>query len=895
MNILDRDLVRAINSGRSFALIGSGPSCDLGMPSWRDLADLVANSLTDPDDIKQAKGLILAKQYSKVFSLAEKSLGRKSLLSTIQQALARDWPFGEVYGYLVSWPFQSYLTTNFDDQLSRHLKQQEPDTVTRLNSQTDMQLLYSTATNVIFKIHGDLSAPEDLVLTYNDYSNFQQAFNRKYWRDTIFALLRMVDLLVIGFSASDPDFNEQLERANQIASPDHPVFMFASDIDQSTIDKYFIEKNIRIISYNNSLGKHDGLKRVLARYHPFIAKRSSSSIGIKPTDPNSVLASSMHLFTTTRLADSSGSCISRSCAALLLHVLASFPNYKLVKFAQLLETFKTRIFSLVGVDPDAIQTGLDELYNRGLVQRPTADEITIHPNGLNLLNDVAAQRTLIEEQFDNTSRNFLSNHYSSLTTIQIDAIIGHLKDGLIGAYQKRGMEIARSVFSDVKMDVSDATDILEIVNQYGQDLPTLQDRSAFADLMIEILLNSNHAVKQYLGVLSQGYFAYHALALDQDCSDERLKLAKAKTWIIDSSVMLALLAINSLNYDYAHDLLHKMKESGLQLTTTERLLSELRDHAYWAIANFANEPLDSPRLLLAAQAGLGYKQNLFIDGFTKWSVSQGNPRLDTYLTECLGSDYTKNLSEAIKIQVQSFGIEVREFADWPNFTEQLFHERDLISQTIAVSRKNTNTYTGTDQCDAEAEIVLVSKLIEARFLSQSSFLNQYTSVTIVWKPESMFRFLTLFSSVPSSNDMLYQCMTQDFYYAGFDIIDQQTIANYASPLIHQARMKLADQRSEYEKILGKDRVAKLATEFEQTPDIQKPFYAMQFAFYVASQAEALRKVAVKRATRAEQEAELTQKERAQYKRLKAKYAQRKRKTTQAKRRKQSQQSKKKRK
>jgi hypothetical protein len=428
-----------------------------------------------------------------------------------------------------------------------------------------------------------------------------------------------------------------------------------------------------------------------------------------------------------------------------------------------------------------------------------------------------------------------------------------------------------------------------------QDLPTLQDRSAFADLMIEILLNSNRAVKQYLGVLSQGYFAYHALALDQDCSDERLKLAKAKTWILDSSVMLALLAINSLNYDYARDLFHKMKQLGFQLTTTEKLLSELRDHAYWAIANFINEPLDSPRLLLAAQAGLGYKQNLFIDGFIKWSVNQGNPRLATYLTECLGSDYAKDLLQAIKIQVQSLGIEVREFSDWPSFTEQLFHDRDQLSQTIAASRKSKNLYTSIDQCDAEAEVILISKLIQARFLSQSSFLNQYTSLPIVWKPESMFRFLTLFSSVPSGNDMLYQCMTQDFYYAGFNIIDQQTIVNYASPLVHQARMKLIEQRSDYEKVLGEHKATELETEFEQTPDIQKPFYSMQFAFYVASQAQALREVAVKRATRAEQEAELTQKERVQYEHLKAKHEMKKRKAIQAKRRKQSQQSKKKRK
>ncbi len=190
-------------------------------------------------------------------------------------------------------------------------------------------------------------------------------------------------------------------------------------------------------------------------------------------------------------------------------------------------------------------------------------------------------------------------------------------------------------------------------------------------------------------------------------------------------------------------------------------------------------------------------------------------------------------------------------------------------------------------------MVLIAKLVEARFLSQSSFLNNYTSASIVWKPEAMFRFLTLFSSVPSSDDMLYQCMTQDFYYAGFDIIDQQTVANYASPLIHQARMNLEDRRTEYEKVLGKDRVAELETKFEQTPDSQKPFYSMQFAYYVANQANAMREVAVQRATQAESAAGLSEKERKQFERLKSKQVDRMRKQKKLQRRKQSQHKKKK--
>ena len=187
--------------------------------------------------------------------------------------------------------------------------------------------------------------------------------------------------------------------------------------------------------------------------------------------------------------------------------------------------------------------------------------------------------------------------------------------------------------------------------------------------------------------------------------------------------------------------------------------------------------------------------------------------------------------------------------------------------------------------------MIISKLVETRFLSQSSFLNNYTSAPMVWKPETMFRFLTLFSSVPSGNDMLYQCMTQDFFYAGFDIINQQTIANYASPLIHQARMKLEQQRPEYERVLNKRRLAQLEAKFEQTPDALKPFYSMQFAYYVASQAEAMRDVAVKRAVQAEQNAELTRRQREQFERLKKRDDKRKQKAAKVRRRKKAQQPK----
>jgi len=892
MNIFERKLVQAINSGKAFALVGAGPSCDIGLPTWHHLAEYVTEALTNGSNIEQAKTFIVKKQYADVFDLAEIELGLESLLSIIKDKFITTAASGQLYNYIVSWPFQSYLTTNFDDQLYTHLRTKEPGAVQRLNSEQDMSSLRSTAKNIVFKIHGDFSVPEDIVLTRRQYNNFLTGANRQYWRDTIFTLIRMFSLVLIGYSASDPHFNEQIERAKLSASPDHPVFMFAADIDNTLIHKYFFENNIHIISYNTENGNHTGLKRLLSRYDPFIAKRDSDNIGLVIPDPTtSSLASSLHIFTKTRFLDETATCITRSCAALLLQILSTLPEHKAIDINELLDLFKAKIFAIVGVDPEAIGNALRHLYDNGLIEKPSVESFSVSLSGLRLLESAKADRDLVQEKFENVCQYFLTESYGHIGEAAIRRVINCIKNGLITAFEKRGLEIANSVFTDIPIDISDAPDILDVINKHGASLETLEERSAFADLMIEILLKSGLEIKEYLGALSQGYFAYHSLALDPNCSDERLVLAKEKTWIFDSSIILPLLAKNSLNNHYAKDLLERMKSLGIRCCTTKRLFTEVQDHAYWAITNFISEPPASPRLLLAAQAGPGYKQNLFIDGFVKWSSNQGNPRVHNYIAECLGDNYDKDLGTSINDQIQKLEIEVIGFDQWAGFSDELFARRDSLSSQIAESRQSRNTYTGQPQCDAEAEVVVITEIENSIFLSQSGFLNRYSDNTIVWKPETMYRFLTLFSSAPPETDMLYQCMTQDFFYAGFDIIDDRTISNYAAPLIHQSRMNLEQERTEYEKVLGKERFADIKAKFEQTPDAQKPFYSMQFAYYVAGQAEALRKSAVERAIKAEDKRDLTSTERKRYERLKLRDQERKRRAKKRKRSNQARKSK----
>lgn len=891
MPVIERGLIRAINSGRCFALVGSGPSCEIGIPSWHKIAQLVFDALQDKIDNEAGQNLISERQYPKFFSLAEKAIGLSELLKLIKDKTSGQWPQGQIYQHITRWPFQNYLTTNFDNELQRHLKEQGESFVIRRNSLEDMRVLHSDVRQVVFKIHGDFDVPDDIVLTYEQYNDFRTGEERKYWRDNILSFLKMSNVVIIGYSASDPDFNDQLERLKDIAAPDHPIYMFVSGLSQNQIDEYF-DHNIYVISYKNDDGTHSELRRTLSRYGVFITNRRSPSLGLEPVDTETArVASSLYLFTNLRLIDDNNPIVQRAFAFLLLRILSEFGEGANVDVGLLVDKAKEKMFAITGVDPNAVQASLEYLYSLGFIDVMNGfSKIVLNRKGTNAVAAASARQKLAEDKFLNFCAEFIRRQYTNLTEQQTNKVTENLKIGIIKAFERRGIEIARFIFTDEPVDISDATDILDIVNSYSAKLEAVEEKIAFADLMIEIILKPNETIKEYLSSLCQGYFSYHALGLDPTCSSERLNIARQSTWILDSSIILPLLAIDCLNHSWANDLLQRMDTVGLKHLTTERLFSEVLEHARWAISNFIDVPIDSPSLLKAANATAGYKQNLFIDGFVKWSVRQAKPTLNQYMIQCLGSDYRTNLESTLRSKMKELGIEIMELTSWPFFKQELWVKRDELASEIAKSRKTRGTWTGDDQCNAEAEAIIICDNQNTVFVSQSSFLNRLSAkqTRIAWKPEVMYQFLTLFSSAPADIDVLYQCMSQDFFAGGFDIVDVQAIANFSSGIIRQSRMDLEKERESYIEVLGEQRVQELEGQFDKTPDEYKPFYSMQFAMYVIGEQRRQLESAQKRVVVVQTSQALTAKERQEYLRLKSSKAERIRKQKKKKRKIQSQ-------
>ena len=94
---------------------------------------------------------------------------------------------------------------------------------------------------------------------------------------------------------------------------------------------------------------------------------------------------------------------------------------------------------------------------------------------------------LVREKFERSCSLFLSREYPKLNAGGVASVIRAMHWGLVQAYERRGMEIARSVFSDDVVDLSDATDILESINSGSSGLAP-DCRAAYADLTIEVML-----------------------------------------------------------------------------------------------------------------------------------------------------------------------------------------------------------------------------------------------------------------------------------------------------------------------------------------------------------------------------------------------------------------------
>ncbi len=896
--MFDPDLIHKINCGRCFVLIGSGPSTEIGYPSWEKLTkDVWAEVIhaKPTADQKSFDQFVARKQFPEALRQAEVELGnRADLISVVQKVflpVARN-SVHPIYEYLAKWPFACYLTTNYDNEIQKALKTLNVYFQTVSNTIQDLALLRDGAGNLIVKLHADLSVPAQMVLTSQDYNTLISAPKGAPFRARLRQIFETFNILVVGHSMSDPDLQLVLATAKHSASADHPIFMLVANATAGD-EREFLEKfNIRLISYEDTDGTHRRLKGMLSTADRFIAARGDTQPQNIANFSNEIAdATSLLIYRRLRTIASEEP-ITQALAPLVLKAIGT--HSAAISFDSILAA---PAVAPLAKTPDLnaqLRKCLGDLKSQGLVDEK-ANSFSITKQGESAINEVSSQRKIEEQQAFGQFRLGLVTKLPSLTSIEQDQAESALRNCLVSAFRERGITMANVVIGGQVSGATELTDLFRQLTNQSRQFKSLELRDAFMRAGRDFLVEPTEPQQKYLASISQGFFLYHLAGLDPSCGKIRKSLFREMCWILDSSVLLPLLAKGCNSHDYAVDLFTSLKAARASLFTTPQLLSEVWHHLKWATDFVLGNGIDSPDFLLAAMAKDNFTQNLFIDGYIRLSADGVVGTFRDYLT--LIEIHGLGQLDLEKWSTVNGVLPVR-ISDFAGFVDRHWGDVEELKELLAEQRKKSGTFRGDYQVAAEAEVLVIIRRVRSGeysfpgdialplrtyFVSQSRALDRVGDGdgAVTWNPEALYRYA---SSLPGANlkpDLLQQCMLNEYYYAGVTFIDQPRYRKFFGPAVNQAKLDYKDQVQKYlEETEQTDRLHEFDKAFERVPDLEKPFFVGQMGWKLAgiteekarkeidyanaraSEADVARRSAERRAKHAESEAITEKKRRA---------------------------------
>lgn len=192
------ELIEAYRARRLILFVGAGVSMSLGLPSWRQLIDHVAQELGFDPDIYRTFGTELA--------LAEFYRVTKGEIGPLRSWMDREWhkssisiAKSRVHELIATSNFDLVYTTNYDrwlEQAFEHFDKAYTKTV----NVGDLPGARTDTTQII-KFHGDFDSDESIVLTETSYYKrlgFETPLDIKFRSDVLGR-----SVLFIGYSLSD--------------------------------------------------------------------------------------------------------------------------------------------------------------------------------------------------------------------------------------------------------------------------------------------------------------------------------------------------------------------------------------------------------------------------------------------------------------------------------------------------------------------------------------------------------------------------------------------------------------------------------------------------------------------------------------------------------------------
>ena len=208
-----------ILEGKAAIFAGAGISIASGYPTWSSLLEKYAKKLNI--DITREYDLAKLAQYY----VNEKNGSKSDLCQHIKRTLASNHAtVNENISIISSLPIENYWTTNYDDLLETGIKKANRQVDVFIHEK-DIPYRSKNSDAVVYKMHGDINYPSDIVITKKDYVVYDKT--RELFKTFLKIDLISKHFLFLGFSFNDPNINHILDSVYYMldGDPNHHYYI----------------------------------------------------------------------------------------------------------------------------------------------------------------------------------------------------------------------------------------------------------------------------------------------------------------------------------------------------------------------------------------------------------------------------------------------------------------------------------------------------------------------------------------------------------------------------------------------------------------------------------------------------------------------------------------------
>ena len=703
--MIDENLIDIISSAKSWLLVGSGPSIEMGYPTWQEMTNILIRNLKLNKTENELRDLIKCYEggdYPRVFNYACAMIGLNQVRIILGKSMKAKKDTGKIYEMIAQWPIDVYLTTNYDDEIDNHLRRINEAYQTYCNSSNHFEMINESTRSSIFKIHGDFNQDDGLILSSDHYKEIKEGDKWDYWRVKMTSIFQMKNLVIIGHSLNDANIKHVLDIAKEGIRVDKPIYWLTPDVDHNVSSELLIKKKINVVPYSNDDGTHRNLVNLIEMISDYIPKRTSVEMGnryMMVGDRESMQnASAAGIYVFNKLSTSTDIDEKRT------EIIMAAIKPSLVKRINREITIR-ELLGEAGWPDDLIP--ISAKMESKILEKMKQSGVLIKKNSVLVVSENVAN-VKDQRNHEHLRNNFckaleikLRNKYPDLQDETRRNIIESIESSLVYYFRECGLSLATTLFYAGKHRSSVPKSIAKYINEASLKFKNMLERQAFCKISLDSFIRATHPEREYLGQLSQGYFIFHALGTYGDVAREKITRLSETVWLLDSEILIILLANMATANGMYTDCIKRLKDHGMRLFTTRKLLDETYNHLH--AAKMINKEAGADVTLLVSSAeGTApyYKANRFVEGYINWKAIKKKKWVE-YLTSIFGTGEpnTNNVNETLN----THGIEVNAIEVWPGYDEN-----DKIEIEENINSITGYAYNGESYERPETDIMIDS-------------------------------------------------------------------------------------------------------------------------------------------------------------------------------------------